>query len=137
ALPSAATAVVGAVSPADVGEASGTNCAISVSAPRSPSPAPDSRSRVRSPSERPALQDGVRRLRFQTMNREVDDLRIDPQDAARRVATGEAFLLDVVTEGSWRSLPRVSKGALRFPPEDLIARLDEIPRDRAATAFCT
>jgi len=68
---------------------------------------------------------------------ESDDLRIDPRDAARRVGAGEAFLLDVVTEGSWRSLPRVPKGALRIPPEDLIARMDEIPRDRAAIAFCT
>ena len=76
-------------------------------------------------------------LPFQTMSPEVDDLRVDPRDAARRVAAGEAFLLDVVTEGSWRSLPRVPKGALRIPPEDLIARLDEIPRDRAAIAFCT
>src|SRR5436309_15580979 len=72
-----------------------------------------------------------RPLPIQTMRPEVNDLRIDPQDAARKVAAGEAFLLDVVTEGSWRSLPRVPKGALRIPPEDLIARLDEIPRDRA------
>lgn len=71
------------------------------------------------------------------MKRDVDDLRIDPPDAARKLAAGEAFLLDVVTEGSWRALPRVPKGALRIPPEDLIARLDEIPRDRAAIAFCT
>ena len=74
---------------------------------------------------------------IQLMKPDVDDLRISPQEAARKLAAGEAFLLDVVTEGSWRSLPRVPKGALRIPPEDLIARLDEIPRGRAAIAFCT
>jgi len=79
----------------------------------------------------------VRSSTIQVMRPDVDDLRISPQDAARKLAAGEAFLLDVVTEGSWRSLPRVPKGALRIPPEDLIARLDEIPRDRAAIAFCT
>ena len=79
----------------------------------------------------------VRSSTIQVMRPDVDDLRISPQDAARKLAAGEAFLLDVVTEGSWRSLPRVPKDALRIPPEDLIARLDEIPRDRAAIAFCT
>ena len=79
----------------------------------------------------------VRSSTIQLMRPDVDDLRISPQEAARKLAAGEAFLLDVVTEGSWRSLPRVPKGALRIPPEDLIARLDEIPRDRAAIAFCT
>ncbi len=72
-----------------------------------------------------------------TMSREPDDLRIDPQDAARKLAAGEAFLLDVVTEGAWRSLPRVPKGALRIPPEEIASRLAEIPADRAAIAFCT
>ena len=79
----------------------------------------------------------VRSSTIQLMRPDVDDLRISPQEAARKLAAGEAFLLDVVTEGSWRSLPRLPKGALRIPPEDLIARLDEIPRDRAAIAFCT
>ena len=79
----------------------------------------------------------LRASTIQVMRPDVDDLRINPQEAARKVAAGEAFLLDVVTEGSWRSLPRVPKGALRIPPEDLMARLDEIPRDRAAIAFCT
>ena len=71
------------------------------------------------------------------MSRVIDDLRIEPREAARRVASGEAFLLDVVTEGSWRSLPRVPKGALRIPPEEISDRWDEIPRDRPAIAFCT
>ena len=79
----------------------------------------------------------VRSSTIQLMRPDVDDLRISPQEAARKLAAGEAFLLDVVTEGSWRSLPRLPKGALRIPPEDLIARLDEIPRGRAAIAFCT
>jgi rhodanese-related sulfurtransferase len=71
------------------------------------------------------------------MSQTMDDVRIEPRDAARRVASGEAFLLDVVTEGAWRSLARVPKGALRIPPEEISDRWDEIPRGRAAIAFCT
>ena len=67
----------------------------------------------------------------------MDDLRIDPHDAAKKVESGEAFLLDVVTEAAWRSLPRVPKGALRIPPEEIVERLAEVPTGRAAIAFCT
>jgi rhodanese-related sulfurtransferase len=67
----------------------------------------------------------------------MDDLRIDPQEAARKIASGEAFLLDVVTEGAWRSLRQVPQGALRIPPEAFADRLAEIPSGRAAIAFCT
>lgn len=67
----------------------------------------------------------------------MDDLRIDPKDAAKKLESGEAFLLDVVTEGAWQSLPRVPKGALRIPPEEIATRMAEIPTGRAAIAFCT
>jgi rhodanese-related sulfurtransferase len=67
----------------------------------------------------------------------VDDLRISPRQAAEKIDAGTAFLLDVVTEGSWHSLRQVPKGALRIPPEEINARWGEIPRGRAAIAFCT
>ena len=67
----------------------------------------------------------------------MDDLRIDPREAAKKLESGEAFLLDVVTEAAWQSLPRVPKGALRVPPEEIAERLAEVPTGRAAIAFCT
>lgn len=67
----------------------------------------------------------------------MDDLRIEPAQAAEMIAAGTAFLLDVVTEGSWQSLRQVPKGALRIPPEQIKQRWSEIPRGRAAIAFCT
>lgn len=67
----------------------------------------------------------------------MDDLRIDPEVAAKKLDSGEAFLLDVVTESAWRSLPRVPRGALRVPPDEIVDRLAEVPAGRAAIAFCT
>lgn len=67
----------------------------------------------------------------------MDDLRIDPRDAAQKLEAGEAFLLDVVTAAAWQSLWTVPKGALRIPPEELVERLAEVPTGRAAIAFCT
>src|SRR5713226_6997030 len=47
----------------------------------------------------------------------MDELRIDPREAARKVAAGEALLLDVVTTAAWETLSKVPRGALRIPPE--------------------
>jgi len=49
----------------------------------------------------------------------------------------QALLLDVVSSAAWESLPRVPKGALRIPPEEVSTRWTEIPSDRAVVAFCT
>jgi len=67
----------------------------------------------------------------------MDDLRIDPREAAKRVAAGTAYLLDVVSSGSWATLREVPAGALRIPPEEIADRIDELPTDRDALAFCT
>jgi hypothetical protein len=68
---------------------------------------------------------------------DVDDLRITAEEAAKKVNTGEALLLDVVTSGAWESLRRVPKGALRIPPEEIMARRTEIPSGPGIIAFCT
>jgi hypothetical protein len=54
----------------------------------------------------------------------MDDLRIGPAQAAEKVDAGTAFLLDVVTEGSWQSLRQVPKGRLRIPPDEIHLRHD-------------
>jgi rhodanese-related sulfurtransferase len=67
----------------------------------------------------------------------MDDLRIDPKEAATKVTAGDAVLLDVVTTAAWESLSKVPRGALRIPPEEIADRLDEIPAGREVIAFCT
>jgi rhodanese-related sulfurtransferase len=67
----------------------------------------------------------------------MNDVRISPSDAAKRVESGSAVLLDVVGESAWRSLREVPRGAMRIPPEQISSRLDEIPDGRAVIAFCT
>jgi rhodanese-related sulfurtransferase len=67
----------------------------------------------------------------------MDEVRISPSDAAKRVASGKAILLDVVGESAWRSLREVPRGAVRIPPDEISSRLDEIPGGRAVVAFCT
>ena len=67
----------------------------------------------------------------------MNDLRISPSDAAKRVESGNAILLDVVGESAWRSLREVPRGAVRIPPEEISSRLHEIPEGLAVIAFCT
>ncbi len=64
-------------------------------------------------------------------------LRIDPEDAKRMVDSGEAIILDVVAPGSWESMSRAIKGAVRIDPDEIGDRLNELPRDRAILAYCT
>lgn len=59
---------------------------------------------------------------------------VDAREAARRVAAGEAVLLDV-REPSELALARV-EGALHVPMRDLPARLAEVPRDRPVLVMC-
>jgi rhodanese-related sulfurtransferase len=67
----------------------------------------------------------------------LDDLRIDPKEAARKVAAGEALLLDVVTTAAWESLTKVPRGAVRIPPGEIADRWDDIPARGEVIAFCT
>lgn len=67
----------------------------------------------------------------------MNEIRISPSDAAKRVESGNAILLDVVAEAAWRSLREVPRGAVRIPPEEISSRLDEVPGGRAVIAFCT
>jgi hypothetical protein len=68
---------------------------------------------------------------------DVDDLRITPEEAMKKIDAREALLLDVVGSGAWESLRRVPKGALRIPPEEIMTRWTEITSGRGIIAFCT
>ena len=63
--------------------------------------------------------------------------RISPADAKAMVDSGEAMILDVVASHVYPSMTRSIAGAVRIAPEEVEARMDELPRDRAIIAYCT
>jgi rhodanese-related sulfurtransferase len=67
----------------------------------------------------------------------AEPLRIDPDDAKRRVDAGEAIILDVVSPMAWEQLDRSIQGAVRISPDELGERWQELPRERATIAYCT
>lgn len=63
--------------------------------------------------------------------------RISPEDAKALVDSGEAMILDVVASHVYPSMTRKIAGAVRIPPEDVEARVGELPRDKTIIAYCT
>jgi rhodanese-related sulfurtransferase len=60
-------------------------------------------------------------------------LRIEPEEARRLVAEG-ALLVDVRRQDEEEA--RLD-GAVRIPPDEMPARLAELPRERAIVLVCT
>jgi rhodanese-related sulfurtransferase len=67
----------------------------------------------------------------------TEELRISPAEAKARLDAGQALVLDVVSPPAWDELDVAIAGALRIPPEELEARLNELPREREIIAYCT
>jgi hypothetical protein len=67
----------------------------------------------------------------------AESLRIEPAEASRRVAAGQAIILDVVSPMAWEQLDRAIKGALRISPDELQRRWRELPQEREIIAYCT
>ncbi len=63
--------------------------------------------------------------------------RIEVADARARVDAGEAVIVDVVASHVWPSMSRAIQGSIRIPPEEIEARLDELPKDKTIIAYCT
>ena len=68
---------------------------------------------------------------------ETDGIRIDVEDARRRLEDGDAIALDVVQPGAWEGVSGVVKGAVRIPPAELVERFESLPRDKEIIAYCT
>ena len=66
-----------------------------------------------------------------------EELRIDPAAAQKRVAAGDAIVLDVVSPMAWEQIDRAIRGAVRISPDEIDARWSELPRDRDIVAYCT
>ena len=75
----------------------------------------------------------VQRRRFL---KQLDVARIAPEELRDRLNAGEdLFIVDL--RGGLPDYPSLIPGATRMAPEDLIARSQEIPRDREIILFCS
>jgi len=69
---------------------------------------------------------------------QLDIARVTPEEVWRRIQAGEEIaLLDLRHPPDVESQAAVLPGALRFPPEELEARHEEIPRDRDIVLYCS
>jgi len=62
-------------------------------------------------------------------------IRIDPPEAKAKVDSGEAIVLDVVDSETYSQLRDRIRGAVRIPPEEIVRRFGELPRDRSVIAY--
>ncbi len=59
---------------------------------------------------------------------------VEPEQAAERLRSREAVVVDVRTPREWRA-GRI-RGALHVPLHELAARIDRMPRDRTLITVC-
>jgi rhodanese-related sulfurtransferase len=64
-------------------------------------------------------------------------LRISPTDAKALLDAGQGVVLDVVSPMAWDELDEAIPGALRIPPDEVSARMGELPKERTILAYCT
>jgi membrane protein DedA with SNARE-associated domain len=70
--------------------------------------------------------------------RRLDMARISPEELKRRMEGGEEFtILDLRHPSEVDAGGGTLPGALRFPPEELQERHQEVPRDRDIVLYCT
>lgn len=64
--------------------------------------------------------------------------RVTVEELKSRMEAGAAtVVLDVRSKGSYDISPVKIKGAVRIAPNELEARLNELPRDKEIVAYCT
>lgn len=61
--------------------------------------------------------------------------RLDPVEAARRVESGEAVLIDVREPGEWAE--GHAAGAIHFPLNKVFTNADELPSDKPLVFICS
>ena len=70
--------------------------------------------------------------------RQLDIARVTPEEVFRRMQAGEELaFLDLRHAPDVDSHAAILPGALRFPPEELETRHQEIPRDRDIVLYCS
>ena len=64
--------------------------------------------------------------------------RITPEEANLREQQGERILyVDARNSTAWKKSDRKIPGAIRIPPDNVDAHLDELARDATVVAYCT
>ncbi len=64
--------------------------------------------------------------------------RISAEDVARQIDAGEPVtFLDSRAEAAWQDSDLQIPDAVRVPPDDVAAHLDEIPRTGLIVPYCT
>ena len=80
----------------------------------------------------------ARLLRRRVIMKQLASARLDPEELKRRLDLGESvFIVDLRHPLEFLPDPFTLPGALRFSPEVLESRHNEIPRDRDIVLFCT
>ncbi len=70
--------------------------------------------------------------------RKLVDARLEPQELKRQIDAGEqVFIVDLRHPLELLPDPYTLPGALHLTPEELAARIQEIPRDRDVVLYCT
>jgi membrane protein DedA with SNARE-associated domain len=81
---------------------------------------------------------GFRLYERHSFRREVRTARIRPHELRALIDSGSApFIVDLRHAVDMLADPRVLPGAVRFTPDELAARHDQIPRDREIILYCT
>ena len=80
----------------------------------------------------------ARLVRRRMMLRQMVESRLEPQELKRQLDAGEAvYIVDLRHPLELLPDPFMLPGALHVSPEDLAARVHEIPRDRDVILYCT
>ncbi|HWG20507.1 MAG TPA: VTT domain-containing protein [Terracidiphilus sp.] len=80
----------------------------------------------------------ARLLRRRRLLRRLVASRLEPQELMAQLQAGETiYIVDLRHPLEQLTDPFTLPGALRLPPEDLAARVHEIPRDRDIILYCT
>jgi rhodanese-related sulfurtransferase len=65
------------------------------------------------------------------------ELRITPEKAKAMVEGGQALFLDVVSSSVYPLMHKAIAGAIRIAPEELVDRVEELPRATTIITYCT
>jgi rhodanese-related sulfurtransferase len=64
--------------------------------------------------------------------------RVTVDEVRTRLDRGEPLaIVDARSADAWSKATSRIPGAIRVPPDDVAAHLEEIPRDRAVITYCT
>jgi rhodanese-related sulfurtransferase len=68
----------------------------------------------------------------------MEPTRITADEVRRQMERGEhPVIIDARSADAWSKASSQAAGAIRVPPDDVPAHVDEIPKGRPVVAYCT